>query len=100
MQPADEPYALRSEVERAARREAPYVPHMAALTSYVEQIRTAHRLTREIPDFYPGDGGTEAQALFLLEAPGPKAVETGFISRGQPGPDHSQHVPPGSRSGH
>jgi uracil-DNA glycosylase len=38
----------------------------------------------EIPDFDPLDGGTDAQVLFLLEAPGPKATASGFVSRNNP----------------
>ena len=32
----------------------------------------------EVPKFDPKDGGVNAQALFLLETPGPKAIE--FVS--------------------
>jgi uracil-DNA glycosylase len=38
----------------------------------------------DIPDFDPLDGGVDAAVLFLLEAPGPKAVSSGFISRNNP----------------
>lgn len=37
-----------------------------------------------IPDFDPWDGGVHAQVLFLLEAPGSKAVDSGFVSRNNP----------------
>lgn len=37
-----------------------------------------------IPYFDPFDGGTRADCLFLLEAPGPKAVSSQFISRDNP----------------
>ena len=37
-----------------------------------------------IPYFDPWDGGVQAELLLLLEAPGPKAVSTGFISRNNP----------------
>jgi uracil-DNA glycosylase len=37
-----------------------------------------------IPHFDPLDGGIEAECLFLLEAPGPKAVDSGFVSRNNP----------------
>ncbi len=40
--------------------------------------------TASIPYFDPWDGGINAEVLFLLEAPGPKAVEAGFISRNNP----------------
>ena len=38
----------------------------------------------EIPYFDPADGGNAARCLFLLEAPGPKAVASGFVSRNNP----------------
>lgn len=37
-----------------------------------------------IPYFDPFDGGTRADCLFLLEAPGPKAIASQFISRDNP----------------
>jgi uracil-DNA glycosylase len=37
-----------------------------------------------VPDFDPWDGGIEAEVLYLLEAPGPKATVSGFISRNNP----------------
>ena len=37
-----------------------------------------------VPYFDPWDGGVEATTLFLLEAPGPKAVHSGFVSRNNP----------------
>jgi len=40
--------------------------------------------TAAIPYFDPWDGGINAEVLFLLEAPGPKAVKAGFISRNNP----------------
>jgi len=39
-----------------------------------------------IPYFDPCDGGVNARVLFLLEAPGAKAVASGFISRNNPDP--------------
>lgn len=38
----------------------------------------------KVPDFDPLDGGESAQVMFLLEAPGPKAIASGFISRNNP----------------
>jgi uracil-DNA glycosylase len=40
--------------------------------------------TAAIPYFDPWDGGINAEVLFLLEAPGPRAVKAGFISRNNP----------------
>src|SRR4051794_5578635 len=39
-----------------------------------------------VPAVDPNDGGIFATALFLLESPGPKAIQTGFISRDNPDP--------------
>lgn len=44
-------------------------------------MREAKGPAYEIPDFDPLDGGVDAEVLFLLEAPGPKARDSGFISR-------------------
>ncbi|WP_111658002.1 uracil-DNA glycosylase [Alcanivorax indicus] len=37
-----------------------------------------------MPYFAPWDGGVGARALFLLEAPGPKARNSGFVSMNNP----------------
>lgn len=59
-------------------------PHIAPLTDYVEQLRLEAGPGAVIPYFDPWDGGTEAEVLFLLEAPGAKAVRSGFVSRNNP----------------
>jgi uracil-DNA glycosylase len=59
---------------------------MRSLTALVSQIRRDHGVDREVPFFDPSDGGINARILFLLEAPGPQAVRTGFISRDNPDP--------------
>ena len=62
------------------------------LTLFVNEIRgnlpediqskpDAHDL---VPYFDPADGGVAAEWLFLLEAPGPNAVTSGFVSRDNP----------------
>lgn len=56
-------------------------PHIAPLTDFVETLRIEAGPTAGIPYFDPWDGGTKAKTLFLLEAPGAKAVVSGFISR-------------------
>ena len=61
-----------------------HAPHIAPLTRFVEQLRSEARCGAEIPYFDPWDGGVEASILFLMEAPGPKAVQSGFISRNNP----------------
>lgn len=59
-------------------------PHIAPLTNYVKQLRLEVGPGAGIPYFDPWDGGIEAEALFLLEAPGAKAISSGFISRNNP----------------
>lgn len=49
-------------------------------------LRKQRGLSNEVPYFDPCDGGIRAHALFLLEAPGPKARVSGFISRDNPDP--------------
>jgi uracil-DNA glycosylase len=46
----------------------------------VERIRSEQGLAREVPGFDPSNGNERARFLLLLEAPGPKAVESGFVS--------------------
>jgi uracil-DNA glycosylase len=58
-------------------------PHVKPLVEYLEAIRL-EQLGLELPCFDPCDGGICARALFLLEAPGPKAVGSAFISRNNP----------------
>lgn len=59
-------------------------PHISPLTHFVNQIRRTENLNGEVPHFDPLDGGIEAKFLFVLEAPGPRAVASGFISRNNP----------------
>jgi hypothetical protein len=62
------------------------LPHIAPLVEYVQQTTIRMGSNYEIPYFDPCDGGINAQALFLLEAPGRKAVGSNFISRNNPDP--------------
>jgi len=80
----DEPKTLRDQTVRKARLAAIRETHVAPLTSFVESMRHERGLKGEIPYFDPADGGVNARCLFLLEAPGAKAVESGFISRNNP----------------
>ena len=57
---------------------------MAPLTEFVEVLRAEHGPDARIADFDPWDGGVDAEVLFLLEAPGPKAIASGFVSRNSP----------------
>jgi uracil-DNA glycosylase len=83
-QPADVPKLLADPAARAARRERLAEPHVAPLTAYVAALRREAGPDAAIPDFDPLDGGTMAELLYLLEAPGAKAVHSGFISRNNP----------------
>lgn len=59
-------------------------PHIFQLTEFVRKLRSAMGPEAAIPFFDPWDGGVEAVVLFLLEAPGRKARNSGFISRNNP----------------
>jgi uracil-DNA glycosylase len=55
--------------------------HIAPLTEFVVRIRDTEGLGEEVPFFDPLDGGINSRCLCILEAPGAKAVASGFISR-------------------
>lgn len=59
-------------------------PHVSPLTDFVRSLREEMGSECGIPHFDPLDGGVQADCLFLLEAPGPKAVASGFVSRNNP----------------
>ncbi|SCX77029.1 uracil-DNA glycosylase [Nitrosospira sp. Nsp13] len=80
----DEPKSLGDTAILTHRLAQLSVSHIAPLTAFVEDLRSQRNLTHEIPHFDPFDGGTLAECLFLLEAPGSRAVESGFISRNNP----------------
>jgi hypothetical protein len=80
----DAPKTLAIESERVARRGLLSQPHMKDLVRLVDRMRNAKGASYKIPDFDPLDGGSNAQVLFLLEAPGPNAVASGFVSRNNP----------------
>jgi uracil-DNA glycosylase len=81
---SDTPKLLGDSGAKAERVGLLREPHIAPLTDYVEKLRIEAGPGAEIPYFDPWDGGIEAVALFLLEAPGAKAVSSGFISRNNP----------------
>ncbi len=56
-------------------------PHVEDLTRFVDDMRKQEGKGQDIPYFDPLDGGVNAQCLFLFEAAGGKAVESGFVSR-------------------
>lgn len=51
-----------------------------------QRIREDLGLSSEVPEFDPENGNENAKFLFLLEAPGPKAIKTGLISLNNPDP--------------
>jgi uracil-DNA glycosylase len=52
----------------------------------IHKIRADLRLNNEVPEFDPKNGNEHAKYLFLLEAPGPKAITSGFVSFENPDP--------------
>lgn len=80
----DTPKSLGDPLVKSARLGQINDAHVAPLTHYVERLRATMGSKAAIPYFDPWDGGINAEVLFLLEAPGPKAVKAGFISRNNP----------------
>jgi uracil-DNA glycosylase len=80
----DCPKSLSNPAEVDARKALLHHPHISPLTAFVEKLRSEAGKTKEVPYFDPWDGGIEAECLFLLEAPGRRAVDSGFISRNNP----------------
>ena len=80
----DAPKSLGTPAVRQARLAALDKPHVQPLTEFVHSLRKEMGADCSIPFFDPLDGGTLAECLFLLEAPGPKAVTSGFVSRNNP----------------
>ncbi len=83
---ADAPYLLGDGQEQRQRLEMLNLPHVKPLTDYVASLRTTAGEQYCVPNFDPCDGGTQAHVLFLLEAPGPQAVSSGFVSSNDPDP--------------
>ena len=54
------------------------------LIDIANRIRAEQGFTNEVPDFDPSNGNEQAKFLFLLEAPGKKAVKSGIISLNNP----------------
>lgn len=86
MNPTDEnaSYALADLAERQRRAKLLEQPHIKPLMEYLQAIQTQMGADYAMPYFDPCDGGIAARVLFLLEAPGPKAVGSNFISRNNP----------------
>ncbi len=80
----DAPKTLALAISREARVARIQDPHVADLTAFVHELRAEMGSDYAVPYFDPMDGGVQADCLFLLEAPGPKAVASGFVSRNNP----------------
>jgi uracil-DNA glycosylase len=80
----DRPKLLGDAAALAARLKQLHEPHVLSLTTLVEDLRRQAGPGATVPYFDPWDGGVDAEILFLLEAPGAKAVQSGFISRNNP----------------
>lgn len=80
----DRPKLLRDKTAREERLSQIAEAHIARLTDFVDDLRNKMGPEAAIPYFDPWDGGVGAEALFLLEAPGPKARNSGFVSMNNP----------------
>ena len=80
----DAPKTLRFPLEVDARIRHLNAPHALPLTRFVKDLRRTQGTAYSVPFFDPCDGCADARVLFLGEAPGPKAVKSGFISRNNP----------------
>jgi hypothetical protein len=78
------PRLLRDRARVEERQRSISAPHVAPLNGWVRSLRNRLGPSAVVPWFDPADGGVDADILYLLEAPGPKAtVErggSGFIS--------------------
>lgn len=80
------PRALGDAPVVTQRRGLIHAQHVAPLNALVEEMRKERGPGAAIPSFDPADGGTDAQILLLLEAPGPQAApldhrtSSGFVS--------------------
>ncbi len=83
---ADQAYALASPEEGTRRAALSFAPHMKSLTEYLAHVCEQQGDGYYLPAFDPCDGGVHAHVLLLLEAPGPKAIGSAFISRNNPDP--------------
>ena len=77
----DRPKLLGDVHALASRLRQVTAPHVALLNDYVQDLRNRMGPKAAIPYFDPWDGGVEADVLLLLEAPGPRAVNSGFVSQ-------------------
>src|SRR5260370_42342666 len=75
----ERPKSLQAGSEREARLARINDWQVAPLSGFVEAIRQRVSNGCAIPYFDPLDGGVTARCLYLLEAPGPQAVASGFV---------------------
>ena len=80
----DQPKSLSSESALNERLALINEPHVKPLSRFVERLRNRMGSDANIPYIDPMDGGIHSEVLFLLEAPGPKARNSGFVSRNNP----------------
>jgi hypothetical protein len=80
----DRPRLLRDPEALASRLGEIEQAHIAPLTAFVRRLRERAGPQASIPFFDPWDGGVGAEVLLLLEAPGPQARNSGFVSRNNP----------------
>lgn len=80
----DSPKLLGDVAALATRLSQIHDPHLAPLTYFVQHLRERMGPGSTIPYFDPWDGGVDAQVMLLLEAPGPKARNSGFVSMNNP----------------
>jgi len=80
----DEPRMLATEAVLSERLSALAEPHIEPLAEFVHRLREQMGPDARIPYFDPWDGGTDAEVLVLLEAPGAKARNSGFVSMNNP----------------
>ncbi len=78
---SDAPRSLCESAVVEERRTFLHEPHVADLTRFVDDMRKREKKGSNIPYFDPFDGGIYARCLFLFEAAGGKAVDSGFVSR-------------------
>lgn len=57
-----------------------------AFSELINQIKEEQGFYHAVPGFDPKNGNEEARYLFLLEAPGPRAIQTGYVSLDNPDP--------------